>query len=63
MIMKIEYYLKTSQIKLKRTIKFKIGFCPQYGGFFSDLTLLENLKCVGEILIKDDRKRNETTNP
>ena len=36
----------------ERTIKFKIGFCPQYGGFFSDLTLLENLKCVGEILIK-----------
>ena len=46
----------------ERTIKFKIGFCPQYGGFFSDLTLLENLKCVGEILIKDDRKRNEKIN-
>ncbi len=30
--------------------------------FFSDLTLLENLKCVGEILIKDDRKRNEKIN-
>ena len=46
----------------ERTIKFKIGFCPQYGGFFSDLTLLQNLKCVGEILIKDDRKRNEKIN-
>ena len=46
----------------ERTIKFKIGFCPQYGGFFSDLTLLENLKCVGEILIKGDRKRNEKIN-
>jgi len=46
----------------ERTIKFKIGFCPQYGGFFSDLTLLENLKCVGEIIIKDDRKRNEKIN-
>jgi lipopolysaccharide export system ATP-binding protein len=46
----------------ERTTKFKIGFCPQYGGFFSDLTLHENLKCVGEILIKDDRMRNEKIN-
>ena len=46
----------------ERTTKFKIGFCPQYGGFFSDLTLHENLKCVGEILIKDDRIRNEKIN-
>ena len=46
----------------ERTIKFRIGFCPQYGGYFSDLTLIDNLKCVGEILIKDDRKRNEKIN-
>ena len=46
----------------ERTTKFKIGFCPQYGGFFSDLTLHENLKCVGEVLIKDDRMRNEKIN-
>ena len=46
----------------ERTIKFRIGFCPQYGGFFSDLTLIDNLKCVGEILIKDDRQRNERIN-
>tara|TARA_B100001245_G_scaffold166476_1_gene125897 strand:+ start:153 stop:932 length:780 start_codon:yes stop_codon:yes gene_type:complete len=46
----------------ERTIKFKIGFCPQYGGFFSDLTLLENLKCVGEVLINDERKRSEKIN-
>ena len=46
----------------ERTTKFKIGFCPQYGGFFSDLTLHENLKCVGEVLIKDDRIRNEKMN-
>ena len=46
----------------ERTTKFKIGFCPQYGGFFSDLTLHENLKCVGEVLIKDDRIRNEKIN-
>jgi|TARA_B110000116_G_C16695718_1_gene517386 lipopolysaccharide export system ATP-binding protein len=46
----------------ERTTKFKIGYCPQYGGFFSDLTLLENLKCIGEILIKDQRKRTEKIN-
>ena len=46
----------------ERTIKFRIGFCPQYGGYFSDLTLIDNLKCVGEILIKDDRERNEKIN-
>ena len=46
----------------ERTIKFRIGFCPQYGGYFSDLTLIDNLKCVGEILIKDDRERNERIN-
>ena len=46
----------------ERTIKFRIGFCPQYGGYFSDLTLIDNLKCVGEILIKDDRKRSERIN-
>ena len=46
----------------ERTKKFKIGFCPQYGGFFSDLTLYENLKCVGEVLIKDERNRNERIN-
>ena len=46
----------------ERTTKFKIGFCPQYGGYFSDLTLHENLKCIGEILIKDSRIRNEKIN-
>jgi lipopolysaccharide export system ATP-binding protein len=28
----------------KRTQKFKIGFVPQYGGYFHDLTVYENLK-------------------
>ena len=46
----------------ERTIKFNIGYCPQYGGYFSDLTLHENLKCVGEILIKNDRDRNSKIN-
>ena len=36
-----------------RTTKFKIGYVPQYGGYFSDLTLLDNLKAIGEIVIED----------
>jgi len=36
-----------------RTAKFKIGYVPQYGGYFSDLTLFENLKAIAEIVIKD----------
>ena len=36
-----------------RTTKFKIGYVPQYGGYFNDLTLLENLKAIAEIVIED----------
>ena len=36
-----------------RTTKFRIGYCPQFGGFFNDLTLLENLKSIAEIVIED----------
>ncbi len=46
----------------ERTRKFNIGFCPQYGGYFSDLTLFENLKCIAEILIKDNKIRDEKIN-
>ena len=45
-----------------RTSKFKIGYVPQYGGYFYDMTLLENLNAVAEILIKDQRKRTEKVN-
>jgi len=45
-----------------RTTKFKIGYVPQHGGYFSDLTLLENLNAIGEILIKDDNERNSKIN-
>ena len=35
----------------QRTLKFKIGFVPQHGGFFHDLTVYENLKAIAEITI------------
>ena len=40
-----------------RTTKFSIGYVPQHGGYFHDLTLLENLQAIAEILIKDKRDR------
>ena len=45
-----------------RTTKFKIGYVPQYGGYFYDLTLFENLTAVGEILISNQRDRIEKIN-
>ena len=35
-----------------RTTKFGLSYCPQYGGYFGDLTLLENLKAIAEIVVK-----------
>ncbi len=43
----------------QRTIKFKIGFVPQHGGFFHDLTVFENLKAIAEIAIDNVSFRNE----
>ena len=42
-----------------RTKKFKIGYVPQHGGYFHDLTLIENLTAIGEILVPDTKIRNE----
>ena len=41
-----------------RSSKFKIGYVPQYGGYFHDLTLIENLKAIGEIQINNLKNRN-----
>jgi len=46
----------------QRTLKFKIGFVPQHGGFFHDLTVYENLKAIAEITIKNLSFRNEKIN-
>ena len=36
-----------------RTKKFKVGYVPQYGGYFNDLTLEDNLKAIAEIVIEN----------
>ena len=45
-----------------RTKKFKLGYCPQYGGFFNDLSLHDNLKAISEIVINNKNLRNERVN-
>ena len=40
-----------------RATRFKLGYVPQYGGFIQDLSLLDNLKLVGEIHIKEKNLR------
>ena len=45
-----------------RTKEFKVGYVPQYGGFFGDLTLIENLKAISEIVIDNKNLRNERIN-
>jgi len=45
-----------------RTKKFKVGYVPQYGGFFNDLTLHDNLKAISEIVIDKKSYRTERIN-
>ena len=42
-----------------RTKKFRVGYVPQHGGFFHDLTLHDNLKAISEIVIEDKNMRQE----
>ena len=46
----------------ERFIKFKLGLVPQYGGVIHDLTLLNNLKLVSEIHIKEKELRDQKIN-
>ena len=39
-----------------RTKKYKVGYVPQYGGYFNDLTLHDNLKAISEIVIEKKNK-------
>ena len=41
----------------ERATRFKLGYVPQYGGYIQDLSLIENLKLVGEIHIKEKELR------
>jgi lipopolysaccharide export system ATP-binding protein len=45
-----------------RTKKFKVGYVPQHGGYFNDLTLYDNLKAISEIVIDDKNLRQERIN-
>jgi len=40
-----------------RTRMFGLSLVPQYGGYFWDLTLMENFKAIAEIVIKDKNQR------
>ena len=45
-----------------RTKKFKVGYVPQHGGYFNDLTLHDNLKALSEIVIDNKNARLEKIN-
>ena len=42
----------------KRAIDYSLSVVPQSGGTFSNLTCLENLKAISEIVIKNKSERN-----
>ena len=44
-----------------RATKYKISIIPQFGGMFANLSSEDNLKAVGEVLIKDKKKRISKT--
>ncbi len=46
----------------ERFTKFKLGLVPQYGGLIQDLTMLDNLKLVSEIHIREKGLREQKIN-
>ena len=42
----------------KRAVDFGLSIVPQSGGVFSNLTCLENLKAISEIVVKNKSERN-----
>ena len=59
---KIEGHDVTKYPIYLRSRKFKVGYVPQYGGYFNDLTLLDNLKAISEIVIENKSLRNDKIN-
>jgi len=45
-----------------RSKKFKLGYVPQYGGYFNDLSLVDNLKAISEIVIDEKELRDDRIN-
>ena len=45
-----------------RTKQYGIGYVPQYGGAFADLTLHDNMKALSEIVIDNKNQRIERIN-
>ncbi len=45
-----------------RARQYGIGYVPQYGGMFADLTLHDNLKAISEIVIENQNLRAERIN-
>ena len=45
-----------------RTKNYKIGYVPQHGGYFHDLTLRENFQAISEIVIENKKLRDEKIN-
>ena len=46
----------------ERFTQFKLGLVPQFGGYISDLSLIDNLKLVAEIHIKERELREQKIN-
>ena len=46
----------------KRALKYKIGFVPQHGGYFHNMTVNDNLRAIAEIVIEDKNLRIEKIN-
>jgi lipopolysaccharide export system ATP-binding protein len=59
---KIEGHNVTEYPIYLRSRKFKVGYVPQYGGYFNDLTLFDNLKAISEIVIENKSLRNDKIN-
>ena len=59
---KIEGHDATKYPIYLRSRKFKVGYVPQYGGYFNDLTLLDNLNAISEIVIENKNFRSDKIN-